>query len=464
MSYIFAVTNHTDYVGTGTTFVVQEGEKSSGLEYIDLAIAKGATKIVLPKGASWQAPKNIESKNIEIEYCDDTRYALSELSAQAYNFPASKLEIIGVTGTKGKTSSVFLLYHMLKKLNYKVALISGVYCEIFNERIKNSLTTPQPDFLHWFFDKAVKAGITHVVMETSAQAISLSRVAHIKFKVGLFTNFSSEHLEFYSDLEEYFLAKSQLRDLSEKFIINIDDEWCKRLANFDHVQKFSEVAGDFVYKVENVFPVSILFQNCVIKTNLVGKFNAANLAGVITVLVSFGIKLESLENILADFKGVPGRMEIYELANGAKGVIDYAHNPSSYASFLPTVRDLTKDLIVVFGCGGARDPKRRPVMGGLAATYADKVILTIDNCRDEDPEDIVKDILSGIDNNLKNKVTIVLDRSQAIKKAYELSNAGSLIAVLGKGPDEYQQIGKDKFFFSDYKELAKFFLVLFFFG
>ncbi len=465
MNNTFLVTSHTDHIDSNSTFIVQDGFKDSGLKYLSLAMKKGAKKIVIPNKYKIEAQKIITenlAENLNIKYVEDCRLELSKLSAEAYDFPSLKLKIIGITGTKGKTSSTFLLYHMLKKLGYKVGLISGVHCQLGDEVIKSNLTTPQADFINWFLDKAVKNNYTHIVMEVSAQAITLKRVAHINFYGGLFTNFSSEHLEFYNNLDEYFQAKSQLINLIDKdgfFIINGDeDHYFKlNLKLREKVKTFSILNGDYKYNIENSNPVIIKFNNFTFKTNLIGSFNAINLAGIISILISMNLDISKTTNLLDDFKGVPGRMESYKLKNNSIAIIDYAHNPSSYASFFPTVRTLTKNLIAIFGCGGERDSARRPIMGEIASKYADQIILTTDNPRSEDAQKIAEEILSGIPIKEHHKVIIILDRAAAIKKAYELSYDKSLIALLGKGPDEYQEIGQNKFFFSDFKELANYF-------
>jgi UDP-N-acetylmuramoyl-L-alanyl-D-glutamate--2,6-diaminopimelate ligase len=470
MDYKFLVTSHTDHVTHGTTFVVQEGQKKSGSEFVHQAVLSGASKIIFGKSNfDKELLLFLKTNNIAIDFVNDTRLELSKLSAAAYNHPASKLNIIGVTGTKGKTSSVFLIYHILKKLNINVAIMSGVYCEVGDLKIKSSLTTPQPDFIHWFLNEAVIRGATHVVMEASAQAFSLSRLAHVHFTVGLFTNFSSEHLEFYKDLDDYFAAKLLLvNHIKENgfFVVNQDDQSYPKVINkFTDInpknlnlKTFSchSIDTDFYYEINNCFPVEISHQDLSIKTSLVGEFNAVNLAGVLSIVSSLGFPYNSLVNLLDDFAGVPGRMEKYALNNGAWAIIDYAHNPSSYESFFSAVSTLTNNLIVVFGCGGERDPARRPVMGRIAANYSSTIILTTDNCRSENPLDIIFDIKSGISDALQAKIIIEPDRARAIKLAYEISSAGSLISILGKGPDEYQEINGIKFYFSDVQEILKY--------
>lgn len=456
MDPIFKVTNHTKHVGPGTIFVVQNGYSYSGLDFVKEALEKGASNFIISKNDEIKF-KKIVCQDIKYQTVNDTRLALSELSARAYNYPADNLKIIGITGTKGKTSSVFLAYHALKKLGYKAALISGVYCEIGEKKYKTGLTTPQPDFLHWFFDKALSENITHVVMEVAAQALSLNRLEHIKFEAGLFTNFSLEHLEFYKDLNEYFKAKHLLLDKVKdkaKFVVNDDDIWCSMISN-PSVFRFSiNKKTNLKYNIFSENPVEIKIGNINIKSTLVGEYNATNLAGVISLLKVLGICLESSKDLFEDFTVIPGRMNRYNLANGAAAIIDYAHNPSSFESFFSAAKKLSSDIIVVFGCGGKRDQSKRSIMGNISAKFANKIIITNDNPRNENPNKIANDIISGILD--KSKVDVILDRDKAIKKAYEYSKTGSLIVILGKGVDDYQEIGSNKYYFSDTSEILKY--------
>lgn len=456
MNPIFKVTNHTKHVGPGTIFVVQNGDSYSGLDFVKEALQKGASNFIISKNDEIKF-KKIVGQDIKYQIVNDTRYSLSEISAKAYNYPADNLKIIGITGTKGKTSSVFLAYHGLKNLGYKVALISGVYCEIGNQKYKTGLTTPQPDFLHWFFDKAISENFTHVVMEVAAQALSLKRLEHIKFEAGLFTNFSHEHLEFYKDLNEYFKAKHLLLDKIKdkaKFVVNNDDAWCSLISD-PSVFRFSfNQKTNLKYNMVSDNPVEIKIGNINIKSTLVGEYNATNLAGVISLFKVLDICLDKTKDLFRDFSIIPGRMNSYNLANGSTAIIDYAHNPASFESFFAAAKKLSADIIVVFGCGGKRDQSKRSIMGNISERFASKIIITNDNPRNETPDKIANDIISGIID--KSKVDVILDRDKAIKKAYEYSKSGSLIVILGKGVDDYQEIGSNKYYFSDTSEILKY--------
>ncbi|MDR3646929.1 MAG: UDP-N-acetylmuramoyl-L-alanyl-D-glutamate--2,6-diaminopimelate ligase [Candidatus Babeliales bacterium] len=456
----FKVTCHTDNIALGTTFVAVKGMQSDGINYIPQALAKGASTVVLPEDAilSDEIKKSINTYQPAILRVADCRQALSTLSAQAFNYPAKKLNIIGVTGTKGKTTSAYLLYHLFKKAGYKTALITGVKNYIGNVEYKSELTTPHPDYLHAFFNECVESQVKFVIMEASAQGFSLKRLHDIQFSAGIFTNFDLEHSEFYANMNDYFDAKCEMfkhLKTNAPFVVNVDNAWGKKIA--DAHPEFTEISQN-QFKITKNDSLGLEFTilghefSC---PNLVGTFNAYNLAGVVTLALQMDIPVHTIQKALLTFSHVPGRMERYKLASGAIAVIDYAHNPSSFSQILPTLRTMTNNLIVVFGCGGSRDKTKRPIMGDIASTIADKVIITSDNPRFEKVEDIIEEIYLGCKAINKDKVKVILDRAQAIELAYKNAQSGSIIAILGKGPDEYEMIGNQKFYFSDKENILK---------
>ncbi|MCL4361551.1 UDP-N-acetylmuramoyl-L-alanyl-D-glutamate--2,6-diaminopimelate ligase [Candidatus Dependentiae bacterium] len=435
---IYPVTCHTDHVGKGSTFVVIKGMKEDGAKYIAKAIELGAKKVVIEKDCAHLVR---DIKNIEIEFVDNARKALAVLSAQAYGFPAKKLKIIGITGTKGKTTTTFLTEHILKTAGYKTALLSTVKNKILDKEFSTKLTTAQPDYLHMFLSKAVQAGVEYVVMEVAAQALSLYRVYGIEFDAVIFTNFSQEHAEFYSNLDEYFEAKvSILKQLKKNapFIFNLDDEKVFTLKN--SVQNsLSFSLNDISILKNSLSGIEIEVDDCKISCPaLVGKFNIYNILAAIKLCKNFDVSNSDLQKACVEFTGVPGRLDKISLRNGSTAFIDYAHNPASFDAVLNALRPYTNHLIVLFGAGGDRDAQKRPMMGDIAAKIADVVILTTDNPRSEDPRIITEQIYNGINASQKTKVFIELDREQAIKLAYKISSSSSTIMCLGKGPDEYQ--------------------------
>ena len=478
---IFPVTAHTQHVGPGSTFVAIKGYKQDGIDFIAQAIERGATKIVMRENVT--IPEEtlvlIKEKNVALIRCSNTRKALAQLSALAHNYPAKNLKIIGITGTKGKTSTSFLLHHLLKTAGKKTALLTTVYNKINDTILPTQLTTQQPDYLHAFFAACVKAGIEYIVMEVAAQALTLHRVDGIDFAGIIFTNLSQEHAEFYDSLDEYFAAKCLIFEQRKKnasVLINGDDSWgniiLKKhsefvLFNKDMLQSRSNGFDKLTTNGKNPDrpavsvealredwePVEGFDREGKINTftcpALVGEFNKYNISAATLMMHKLGINNAIIQQALNTFPGVPGRLEKYDLPNGARAFIDYAHNPSSYQAVLSTMRPLTNNLIVVFGTGGQRDKTKRPLMGAVASEYADIIILTSDNPRTESAHEIVHDIIDGIPNNKRENILIELDRERAIKKAYEIAHKNSIIMVLGKGPDEYQEIGTTKFFFSD---------------
>lgn len=458
------VTCHTDFVCKGSTFVAIKGNKLNGNDFIPLAIKKGANKIVIQKNnnLSKDILDLIISNNLELQQVDDCRLALAQLSAKAWNYPNKKLKIIGVTGTKGKTSSTFLLHHIFNFAGYKTAMLSGVYNIINDKKYKSQLTTALPDYLYAFLSKCVEEGVEYVVMESAAQAFTLKRLVGLEFSGVIFTNLDFEHMEFYSSMEEYFDAKKDIFKQLKKeasVLVNIDNVWGNKIASQN--KKFFTLSfdrkknADFFVEVKKNnltgIEIRITYQekNYIFHSNLIGIFNAYNVAGIVSLCLKFNIEESIISKGLKSFKSIPGRMEIYSLKNGSLAIIDHAHNPLSFSSVLPILKSISKKLIVVFGAGGDRDKQRRPMMGDIASTVADKVIITSDNPRSENIEDIIKQIIGGVSEKNLKKVICESDRTKAIKKAYELSNKDDVIAILGKGADEYEIIGLEKKFFSD---------------
>lgn len=423
---IYPVACHTDNVGPGSTFVAIHGMKQDGVAYIPAALEKGARTIVVDNNAviSEELVALLKKHTAQLVRVENTRAALASLSAHALSHPAKKLKIIAITGTKGKSTTTFLVEHILRSAGKKTAMLSTVMNRIDGVDLPTKLTTQQPDYLNVFFDACVKHGIEWVVMEVAAQAFSLHRVDGLMFDLGIFTNFSQEHGEFYATMQDYFAAKAKIIEHLKKnapLLVNGDDER----------------AMDLGVIYDDTYLFSSTLYTC---PALIGNFNQYNIAAAATCAHHIGLKRTEIQQALDTFVGVPGRLEKYQLPNGALGIIDYAHNPSSFEAVLGELKKLTEQLIVVFGCGGERDSSKRPLMGRIAAEIADVVIITADNPRTENLEDINKDILAGIASENKNRVLLEGDRERAIRLAYERSGNGSIIVLLGKGPDEYQII------------------------
>ncbi len=465
---IYKVACHTDNVGQGTIFVALPGTKTHGVQFIQAAIEKGATHIVVPCDAVLPADlvALMIERSITVEYADHIRERFAELAAQAYGNPAKKLQCIGITGTKGKTTTSFIMRSILEEAGFKTALL-GTVCNMLGDQVlPQMLTTPHADYLHAFLNECVAQGVTHVVMEVSAQALTLARVHGILFAGVMFTNFSQEHAEFYATQGEYFAAKcslfAQIADQAP-IILNMDDPKLGQLLR-DRTQRTMISVGkaanaDYCIKIlessmQNGLVLTIN-EHLVRCKALVGVFNAYNIGMSFALSEQLGVTVQVQQQALEAFAGVKGRMQTYALPNGGQCIIDHAHTPSSFEAVLSTLRTHTQDLIAVFGIGGNRDTIKRPILGALAAQWADTVILTTDNPRNEEPENIIEDIKRGILPEHMHKVHVVLDREAAIKFAYSISQKGSIIALLAKGSDEYQEIKGVKYPFVERDIVAK---------
>jgi UDP-N-acetylmuramoyl-L-alanyl-D-glutamate--2,6-diaminopimelate ligase len=461
-SKIYPVASHSDNVGQGSVFVAMKGKNTDGMFYIISAIERGATEIVVQD--DMQIPdlvmQEIEDAKVKLTRVPDAKKALAWYAAEKNGYPAKKLKIFGITGTKGKTSTAYITYQLLKHTGYKAALLSTAEKLILDQKIDIDLTTPLPDHIHAFLRTCVENGVQVVVMEVSAQSLTLHRIETIEFDAAAFTNFSHEHLEFYPNLDIYFQEKCKIFKYVKNngsIFVNCDDEYGKQICQEHPEYKRYSLIDQTAYMygqthVQNhrlVLDVVCQQQQYKIYTQLFGLFNGYNLLAAMSLVRSLDISFEKIAQAAQQIYSIPGRMEFYEFSNGAMCFIDYAHNPSSFEAVLSTMRQLTDHLIVVFGAGGARDKSKRPMMGAIVDKYADIAILTSDNPRNEDPVDIINDIAAGFDPSTDLTVIREVNRKVAIETAHQMSKKGSVIAILGKGRDEYQIIGKLTFPFQE---------------
>lgn len=459
ISKTYPVTCHTDHVGHNSTFVAIKGYKRDGTRYIEQAISLGANKIVVDHSVDLKEYSQYEYsqyEDIKFEAVEDTRKALAQLSAEALGNPASKLKIIGITGTKGKTTTAFLTHHLLSEAGYKTAIFGTIKNQIINSELPSSLTTVESDTLQMLLAECVQRGVTHVVMEVSSHALSLSRVYGIEFEIVAFTNISSEHMDFYSSMDAYFEAKSkifkQLKNKASlgKAIINLKDEFLAERLNLENV-----ISPDYKALSNTLNGLEILIDGeTIICPSMFGIFNASNISFAFYIAKEVGINIDKIKTGFLSFQGIPGRLQMHKLKSGALAFVDFAHNASSFEAVLSSLRPLTKHLIVVFGCGGDRDVTKRPVMGKIATTYGDDVIITSDNPRFEDTSKITSMIMDGV--LCRARILIELDRKKAINKAANIARKGSIIALLGKGHECCNIIEGKKFDFSDYEEISIF--------
>lgn len=475
---IFPVTCHTKYVGPGSTFVAIKGTYEDGAGYIKTALEQGASTIILEQHKNiTDIKKKCLEYHAQLHIVDNARQVLAEYASAALNHPSSKLKIIGITGTKGKTTTTHLIEHILRSCGYKTAMLSTIFNKIGNQAEESINTTPSSDYLHMFFAECLKQNVDYVVMEVSSHALSMYRVHGVLFDAIIFLNLCPDHLDFHSTIDDYFAAKAKIFSQVKSgglAVINLDHAWgektliaAQNLRSTDYqVIALTQIAG---YQTDhallsavatNITSVScdLYFQEHITLStqSLFGQFNAYNLSLATLLCKGLGISSDNISNAISYFPGVPGRLQKHVLQNGALAFVDYAHNAASFHEVLGTLRQYTDHLIVVFGCGGNRPRERRWGMGAAAAEFADLIILTNDNPRFEDPDDIITDILSGIPENKHKLVVCQKDRSKAISLAASYATKDSIIALLGKGHENYFLVQDKMLHFDDFEEISRF--------
>ena len=444
-------------------FVAIKGYDVDGHDYIEEAINKGAAAIIV---------ENVEKlRNITLPpdvtfiVTKDARYALAISSCNFYKNPSRKFKLIGVTGTKGKTTTTYMIKTLLEAQGKKVGLIGTIENYIGEDSLGESdRTTPESIDLQRMFAQMVEEKVEFVVMEVSSQALKLQRVAGCNFDVGVFTNFSKEHIsqKEHGDMEEYFNSKMKLFSMCQMGFVNIDDfrgARVKREAKCQVKTYGIDNGCDLLAKditITNIgvdFKAKIGDKNERVKVDIPGRFSVYNSLAAISVAMYYGCSAELIKTALENIK-IPGRSELVPNKKELSIMIDYAHSPESLENILQAVKTYTKGrVIVVFGCGGDRDTTKRPIMGEIAGRIADYSIVTSDNPRTEDPEKIIKDIEAGI-SKTKGKYEIIVDRKKAIEKAITMANKKDIVILAGKGHEPYQEINKVKYPF-DEREIVK---------
>ena len=448
---ITGITVDSNDVIQGDLFVALPGANSHGSKFIDSAVANGAIAVLTDMSANVHA-------DIPVLRVNDPRLWVGVIADKFYRNPSSAINVFGITGTNGKTTTSYLLQQIWDFNNRNSGLIGTIETRIGDEIFPNKRTTPEAPELQSIFAIMRERHNLNVVMEVSSHALSLNRVEGTKFSVVAFTNLSHDHLDFHETMENYFQAKSRLfkYGFSEKAIINIDDSWGKRLFEETEIEKLSISTHDqkanwkiidssladpsspskSVVELTIAGPGGILLS---IATPLIGDYNSANVLMALALAVESGIDPLSAANALSNAKGAPGRMESIELGQSFTAVIDYAHTPDAVSAALKAVRSSTKGrIIAVLGCGGDRDAAKRPLMGQALISGADLAIFTSDNPRSEDPLSILNQMHEGM--KLTENHFVIVDRSEAIKFAIENAVEGDCVLVLGKGHETGQEI------------------------
>lgn len=441
-------------------FVAMRGTQNDGHKYIQKVIDAGVIAVVCE-----ELPAELNDKVTYIKVKDSSQ-ALALIAANFYDNPSEKLKLVGVTGTNGKTTTVTLLFQLFKGLGYKVGMLTTVQNQINKEVIPATHTTPDALKLNALLRQMVDKGCTHCFMEVSSHAVVQNRVAGVRFSGGVFTNITHDHLDYHKTFDEYIKAKKRFFDtlpdnafaLSNKDDANGDI----MLQNTRAKKRFYSLrsAADFKCRIiENQFSGLLLnIDGSELWTKLIGTFNAYNILAVYAAAILLNEDKTNVLTTLSNLSSVEGRFQHLRTSTGIIGIVDYAHTPDALMNVLKTIRDIrtgNEQVITVVGCGGDRDAAKRPVMAKIACELSNKVILTSDNPRSEDPDAIIREMQKGVEAQHYKKTLSITDRKEAIRTACSLANAGDIILVAGKGHEKYQEIKGVKHPFDDLEVLKQ---------
>ena len=452
---IKGIDSNSQNIKEGYMFIAIKGFSTDGHTYINNAIKAGAKAIMVEEGCDLKSIKLPE--DVTLIMAKDTREALAKCSCNFYENPSRKFKLIGVTGTKGKTTTTFMIKEILEKAGHKVGLIGTIATYINGKAIsESSRTTPESIELQKIFANMVEQGVEYVVMEVSSQSLKLHRVDGCQFDIVVFTNFSEDHIseKEHPDMKDYFESKLKLFKMCDNGIINVDDLQVTKIPSM-----FPE-SNIMTYGIDNAcevlakdititnsyvdFRVKITDRNERVKVSIPGRFSVYNSLAAICVAKKIGIPSDKVIEALAEIR-VPGRSEMVDNKKEIPIMIDYAHSPESLQNILSAVKSYTRGKVIsVFGCGGDRDKGKRPIMGEISGRIADFTFITSDNPRTEEPEEIVKEIENGI-KKTKGNYKVVVDRTEAIKEAIKMATKLDIIVLAGKGHEPYQEINGEKY-------------------
>lgn len=445
--------------GDGVLFIAMVGMTVDGHKFIPSAYEKG-TRAVITEHEIESIPEDMTVYQVE-----SARDALAIMAANFYGFPCRELNMIGVTGTNGKTSTTYFIESVLNYIKHKTAVIGTVEIRIGGKKRDIDFatsTTPDTIELNQMLRIMADEKCDDVIMEVSSHSLELKKVKGIDFKVGIFTNLTQDHLDFHKTMENYCAAKSKLFKMCEYGVINADDEWADKITENAtckimtySIEKPSDLqAKNIEYLMDRVhFTVNINGQDIRFELMVPGRFSVYNALAAIGAMVSMGVSAEDIKAGINNIKGVPGRIQNIPNDKGFNVIVDYAHTPDGLENIINAVREFTKGrIITVFGCGGDRDRTKRPIMGEIVARLGDIPIITSDNPRSEEPSSILKEVEVGV-KPVTDKYEMIVDRRDAIKRAIEIAEKGDSIIIAGKGHENYQ-ILKDKTIHFDDAEVA----------
>jgi UDP-N-acetylmuramoyl-L-alanyl-D-glutamate--2,6-diaminopimelate ligase len=452
--------------GAGSCFIAVKGTAADGHAYIDTAVTNGATVIVC------QVLPAILKDGVTYVQVADSAMAAGCISHNFYGEPSVKIKLVGVTGTNGKTTIATLLFKLFSALGYKCGLISTVQNQIAGTIIPATHTTPDAIILNALLRQMADEGCNYVFMEVSSHAIHQQRIAGLQFAGALFSNITHDHLDYHKTFDEYIRVKKMWFDNLSNIafaISNADDKRGAVMLQNTVAKKYLyslKTMADFKGKIldNSLTGLHLLVNDIEVHFKLIGEFNAYNLLAVYGAAICLGEEKSNVLQILSSLDGAEGRFD-YTISNKEKviGIVDYAHTPDALLNVLATIKKLkqgNEKVITVVGCGGDRDKTKRPVMAEVACEYSDKVILTSDNPRSEDPLEILKDMEAGVNIAAKKKVIAIADRREAIKTAVSLAQKEDIVLIAGKGHEKYQDIKGVKYDFDDKKVLGEMFALL----
>ena len=447
-------------VMSGYMFIAYKGVHQDGHQYIAKAIEAGCTHVVI------EDESYMSEGDVTYYLVDDARMAASRIAANFYNHPSKKLKVIGITGTNGKTTVASMLYEMLRNLDVNAGLVSTIDIKYADKVINAVLTTPDSLSLQELFSDMLETGVTHVVMEVSSHSLHQGRVADIDYDLAVFTNITHDHLDYHGTFSEYIKAKKLLFDnLTEgsACLINLDDKNGEVMAQNSKGDKYSYALkrpAKFKAKVisNEISGLHLDINTRDVFLRMIGRFNAYNALAVYGSAVILGFDPDEVLRVMSNLKSAEGRMDFIQSQEAAyTAVVDYAHTPDALEKVLVTLADVKRSnakIITVVGAGGNRDKAKRPEMARVAYEKSDLILLTSDNPRDENPEDILNDMINGLSEEQKKKVIKITDRKEAIKMASIMAKPDDIILIAGKGHEKYQEIKGEKFPFDDKKIIS----------
>ncbi|MCR4639578.1 UDP-N-acetylmuramoyl-L-alanyl-D-glutamate--2,6-diaminopimelate ligase [Ruminococcus sp.] len=451
---ISSVTDDTRKVTEGSLFVCVKGGSFDGHTAAAEMLEKGAAAVVCERDLGL-GDRQIITEN--------SRKLYGQICSAWFGHPERRLKMIGVTGTNGKTTITNVIKHILMRNGHKTGLVGTIQNEIGDEILHTDNTTPMAYDFMGLLAKMADAGCEYVVMEVSSFGLCQYRIGSSYFDVAVFTNLTQDHLDYHKDMEEYYQAKKMLFDICDCAVINADDDYGRRLFGEVNCKRLGfsvRENADFYADGIKIKSTGSSFWFCngdkshLVKTRMPGLFNVSNITAAIAACLEAGLTIENIIPAVEEYNGVKGRCEVIPTGRDFTVICDYAHTPDALENILRSVREYTEnDLICLFGCGGNRDAAKRPKMARAAAKYADKLIVTSDNPRNEEPEAIIKDILAGLEGSDVN-YDVVVDRKEAIFHALKIAEKGDIIVLAGKGHEDYQILAGMEHIHFDEREIV----------